>query len=403
MIKYIDELKKEDLGGKKVLLRADLDVPLAQQSVPSSQLAAQNLKPKAESSKPKATIAESYRIKAQKETLDYLEDNGAKVLMVAHLGHEVSDVSFGSVVEEIGEILGQKIVLFPLGEFLTGNCKLETVNLVLLDNIRQDKREMENDEKFAQELSNGFDIYVNNCFATMHREHASLVAITKFLPSYAGLLVKKETENLKQAMDAPADGKILVLGGVKISTKLPVIKNFVDRAEKILVGGALANDFWQAQGINIGSSIVDDSIAPDVRSENIILPRDFITGTRSGDSESVRVYKKVANVGAKEAILDIGPETAEEWAEVIERAKMVVWNGPMGYFESKNFEEGTEVVAQAVARAERSIVGGGDTSAAVNKFGLPDHYGFVSTGGGAMLEFLAGNKLPGLEALGYYY
>lgn len=411
MIKYIDELKKEELENKKVLLRADLDIPVVD-----------------------GKIGETFRIKAQKETIDYLVNNGAKVLMVAHLGHEVSDASFGPVAEEIGEILGQILTLVPHSE-LAGIGKLfEAANVLLLDNLRQDKREVENNEGFARELftlsssngSKGFDYYVNNCFATMHREHASLVAITKFLPSYAGLLIKKEIENLKQAMDAPAEGKVLILGGAKISTKMPVIKNFVGIAEKLLIGGALANDFFQAQGIKIGASVVDDTVAPDVRSENIILPRDFITGTRSGDPESinphtkraqaaspldsdsarsgvgVKIYKKVTGVGDKEAILDIGPETAEEWAEIIERAKMVIWNGPMGYFESKNFEEGTEVIAQAVTKAERSIIGGGDTITAVNKFGLLDKYTFVSTGGGAMLEFLAGNRLPGLEALGYY-
>lgn len=383
MIKYSNELKKEDLAGKKVLLRADLDVPI--ERVQGSGF----------------RVQEDFRIKAQKETVDYLLNNGAKVLMMAHLGHEVSDASFGPVVEEIGEILGQKIVLFPLGEFLTGNCNLETVNLALLDNLRQDKREVENDEGFARELSDGFDIYVNNCFATMHREHSSLVAITKFLPSYAGLLVRKEIENLKQTMDASAEGKVLVLGGAKISTKLPVIKNFLRKAEKILIGGALANDFFEAQGINVGASVVDQSVEPDVKNEKIILPEDVLISNDKTGKSAAEPYP-VKDIPPSHLILDIGPETAKHYSEIIQNAKMVIWNGPMGYFESKSFEEGTEIIAQAVARAERSVIGGGDTIAAVNKFGLLDKYTFVSTGGGAMLEFLAGNKLPGLEALGYY-
>ncbi len=379
MIKYINELKKEDLENKKVLLRVDFDIPIID-----------------------GKIAEDYRIKAQKETIDYLINAGARVLMVAHLGHEISDASFSPIVEELGTILGQTLTLVPRLELASVNFLFEKCQLLLLDNIRQDSLEIQNDDGLAVRLANGFDYYVNDAFATMHRNHTSIVAVTKHLPSYAGLLVRKEVDNLEQAMRAPMEGKILVLGGAKISTKMPVIKNFIERAEKILIGGALANNFFKTQGIKVGASVVDDAVALDVKSENIILPRDFITAEKGSESSSVKLYKPPANVGEAEAILDIGPETAEEWAEIIERAKMVIWNGPMGYFEHKDFEEGTEIIAEAVSKVERSIVGGGDTIVAVDKFGLLDKYGFVSTGGGAMLEFLAGNKLPGLEALGYY-
>ena len=379
MIKYINELKKEDLENKKVLLRVDFDIPIID-----------------------GKIAEDYRIKAQKETIDYLINAGARVLMVVHLGHEISDASFSPIVEELGTILGQTLTLVPRLELASVNFLFEKCQLLLLDNIRQDSLEIQNDDGLAVRLANGFDYYVNDAFATMHRNHTSIVAVTKHLPSYAGLLVRKEVDNLEQAMRAPMEGKILVLGGAKISTKMPVIKNFIERAEKILIGGALANNFFKTQGIKVGASVVDDAVALDVKSENIILPRDFITAEKGSESSSVKLYKPPANVGEAEAILDIGPETAEEWAEIIERAKMVIWNGPMGYFEHKDFEEGTEIIAEAVSKVERSIVGGGDTIVAVDKFGLLDKYGFVSTGGGAMLEFLAGNKLPGLEALGYY-
>lgn len=379
MIKYINELKKEDLENKKVLLRVDFDIPIID-----------------------GKIAEDHRIKAQKETIDYLINAGARVLMVVHLGHEISDASFSPIVEELGTILGQTLTLVPRLELASVNFLFEKCQLLLLDNIRQDSLEIQNDDGLAVRLANGFDYYVNDAFATMHRNHTSIVAVTKHLPSYAGLLVRKEVDNLEQAMRAPMEGKILVLGGAKISTKMPVIKNFIERAEKILIGGALANNFFKTQGIKVGASVVDDAVALDVKSENIILPRDFITAEKGSESSSVKLYKPPANVGEAEAILDIGPETAEEWAEIIERAKMVIWNGPMGYFEHKDFEEGTEIIAEAVSKVERSIVGGGDTIVAVDKFGLLDKYGFVSTGGGAMLEFLAGNKLPGLEALGYY-
>lgn len=379
MIKHIDELKKEDISGKKVLLRVDFDVNVIDQK-----------------------ITEGYRVKAQKETIDYLADAGAKVMLVSHLGHDVSEASFAPIVEQLGLILGQTLTLVPHTELGSADALFNKCPVLLLDNIRQDAREVANDDELAVDLAKGFDYYVNDDFATAHRKHASIVAITKHLPSYAGLLMKKEMDNLEQAMEAPTEGKLLVLGGAKISTKMPVIKNFVDKADKILIGGALANNFFKAQGIKTGASVIDDAAMPDVKSENIILPKDFITAEKGSESGSVKLYKPPASIGASEAILDIGPETAEEWAEIIERSKMVIWNGPMGYFEHKDFDEGTEVIAEAVAKAERSVIGGGDTITAVDNLGLLNKFSFVSTGGGAMLEFLAGNKLPGLEALGYY-
>lgn len=378
-MKVISNLDKNQLLNKKVLLRVDFDVPVVD-----------------------GRIAEDFRIKAQKETIDYLLDNGARVMLISHLGHDVSGTSFNSIVEQLGLILGQTLTIVPHVELDSVGALFDKCPILLLDNLRQDSREVENNDGFAEELSKGFDYYINDAFAAMHRNHASLVAITRHLPSYAGFLVKKEIDNLEQAMGAPMEGKVLVLGGAKISTKIPVIKNFVNKAEKILIGGALANNFFKAQGIKIGASFVDDSVAPDIRSENIILPRDFITAEKESESGSVKLYKQLANIGSMEAILDIGPETAEEWADIIEQSNMVIWNGPMGFFEHKDFAEGTEIIAEAVVKAERSIIGGGDTIAAVNIFGLLDKYTFASTGGGAMLEFLSGNKLLGLEALGYY-
>ncbi|MDO8669042.1 MAG: phosphoglycerate kinase, partial [Candidatus Buchananbacteria bacterium] len=372
---YINELKKEDLENKKVLLRVDFDISILD-----------------------GKIAENFRIKAQKETVDYLISAGAKVLMVGHLGHDVSSLSFTPIVEELGEILGQTLTLVPHSELGEVNKLFEVSQFLLLDNIRQDSRETENDDGFAAELAKGFNYYVNDAFAVMHREHASVVAITKHLPSYAGFLIKKEIENLEQAMKAPAEGKILVLGGAKISTKLPVIKNFLKKAEKILIGGALANNFFQAQGINVGASVVDGRVKPDVNSDKIILPQDvLIADDKTGGSGAE--ISLVKDIDPNQAILDIGPETVKQYAKIIKGAKMVIWNGPVGLSEIDAFAEGTHVVAKAVASMERSIIGGGDTIAAVNKLGLLDRYSFISTGGGAMLEFLASNKLPGLEAL----
>ncbi|MBI4160375.1 MAG: phosphoglycerate kinase [Candidatus Yanofskybacteria bacterium] len=376
MIEYIKEIDPKYLADKKILVRVNLDVPVVD-----------------------GKIAENFRIKSHKEIIDFLLGCGAKIMLISHLGHEVSKASFLPVVEQIGEILNQTLTLVPHSEIESADLLFQKCPALILDNLRQDPREVENDAAFAQKLTKGFDLYANDAFAVVHREHSSVVAVAKHLPSYAGPLIKKEIDNLERVMGAPAEGKIIALGGAKIPTKMPVIKNFIDKAEKILVGGALANDFFRARGINIGASLTDNVVFPDARSENIILPRDFITGDRDGNPDSVKLYKKVSSVGAGEAILDIGPETAEEWAEIIRRSRMVIWNGPMGYCEVKNFEEGTEVIAGAVAKAEYSVIGGGDTIAAADRFGLLDKYSFVSTGGGAMLEFLAGKELPGLKAL----
>ena len=374
MMKTIDQLGKNELSDKKIFLRVDFNVPVIA-----------------------GKITEIFRIKAVKETVDFLLLNGAKVVLVSHI--EAIE-SFNPITEQIGEILDQKIVPIPLKDFITGNWKLEAGNLFLVDNIRQDKREIENDKGFAEELARGFNLYINDAFAVCHRKHTSVSAITDFLPSYAGFLIKKETENLSEALKAPAAGKIVILGGAKISTKLPVIKNFLDKAEKILIGGAIANSFFKARGVQIGASVVDDT-AVNVSDPKIVLPESVvISEDRTGKAETTS--RPVGNIALNEMILDICPGFAEKFAKIIQGSKMTIWNGPMGLAEVEKFAQGTKIIAQAVASVSHSIVGGGDTIAAADKLGLLDKYGFVSTGGGAMLEFLSGVKLPGLEALGYY-
>jgi len=373
-MKTIDQLGKNELSGKKVLLRVDFNVPVIA-----------------------GKIAEVFRIKAVKETVDYLLGNGTKVALVSHI--EAVE-SFSLIVEQIGEVLGQTLVLVPFSELNSLDGLFNASPILLLDNVRQDKREIENDKEFARELSAGFDFYVNDAFAVCHRNHASVSVITEYLPSYAGFLIKKETENLSEALKAPAAGKIVVLGGAKISTKLPVIKNFLDKAEKILIGGAIANSFFKARGIQIGASVVDDTVV-DVSSPKIVLPESIVvTEDRTGKSGATSM--PLGDIAPNQMIVDICPEFAEKFAEIIKGSEMAIWNGPMGLSEIERFAQGTKIIARAVALASHSIVGGGDTIAAADKLGLLDKYGFVSTGGGAMLEFLADEKLPGLEALGYY-
>lgn len=394
MIKFVDELKKEDLNGKKVLLRVDFNVPVKE-----------------------GRLANDFKIKAHKETIDYLLESGAKILLVSH--HD-NLKSFLPIVEEIGEVLGQAISLVPHSEFSSVEALFQTGLLLLLDNIRQDNREEENNEELAKEFYQGFDLFVNDAFAVSHRNHALVTSVTKFLPSYAGFLIKKEVENLDQAITAEARGKILVLGGAKISTKLPMIKNFLDKAEKILVGGALANDFWQARGIEVGASLVDDSVNINQLGNGVsklFLPTDILIAkgwtlekvkavVSQGLTDTIKVdpfFSPVRDLEVDEAIVDIGPESAKDFAEIIRKMELVIWNGPFGLSEVGKFASGTSVIAKAVAEAKRSVVGGGDTITAADKLGLIDKFSYVSTGGGAMLEFLAGNRLPGLEALGYYH
>ncbi|MBI4160370.1 MAG: phosphoglycerate kinase [Candidatus Yanofskybacteria bacterium] len=379
---YLDELKPEALAGKKVLLRVDFNAP-----VPKLPFALKpNIVP---------PDIETFRIKAHKHTLDYLVNAGAKVTLVSH--HDILK-SFEPIVGQLGDILARRLELISLGKLQAPGGQGD---LVLLDNIRQDPREEQNDDGFAAGLAEGFDLYVNDAFSVSHRNHATVAAITKFLPAYGGLLLKKEIENLAQAIETPMAGKVLIIGGAKISTKEPVIKNFLDKAEKILIGGAIANDFFQAQGIKVGNSIVDDLITPDFTSPKILLPEDILVSADLSGA-SVAAARQVADIGAEEIIVDLGPKSAQKFAEIIADSSIAIWNGPLGLAEVEAFAGGTKAVAQAVAAAKHSIIGGGDTIAAADKLGLLSKFSFVSTGGGAMLEFLAGNKLPGLEALGYY-
>lgn len=375
-MRFIDKLKKYDLEGKKVLIRVDFNVRVDMNH-----------------------DIDGFKVKAHIETIDYLLNNGATVVMLSHIDPPLT--SFSTIVAQIAKVLGRDVNFVSLPDFLAGTLEFAAGTLALVDNVRQDPRESHNDDGFAQNLVNGFDLYVDDAFAVMHRNHSSLVAAAKFLPAYAGLLVRKETENLQQAINAPREGKVLVMGGAKISTKLPVIKNFIDKAEKILIGGALANNFFQSQGFSVGASLVDGSVAPDEIKDNMILPSDILTSKdKSGNSGASA--SAVRNLEPDELIIDLGPESAKIFGEIIAGSKLVIWNGPMGLSEVESFAEGTKMVASAVTAAPSSVIGGGDTITAVDRYDLLSKIGFISTGGGAMLEFLAGNKLPGLEALHYY-
>jgi len=364
MIKQIAELNEEDLRGKKVLLRVDFNVPI------------ENRK-----------ISEAYRIKANKETINFLINHGA---IIGFVSHTTTIDSFEPILNQVKEVLNINLDFINdcIGELVeTSLNNAKPGDTFLLENVRKYEGEEKNDINFAKNLAGPFDLYINNAFSASHRNHASLVAITKFLPSYAGFLLIKEIENLEKVIKSPKEGKTLILGGAKIDTKFPVIKNFLDKAENILIGGAIANIFLKAKNIDIKKSLTDDNSFPEAKkllkkNSNIIIPEDYIM--------------------ADEIILDIGPKTVDEFKEIISKSKMIIWNGPLGKVEEEKFSIGSKKISEAIISSGAfSVVGGGDTTAFLEKLALIDKFNYISTGGGAMLEFLAGNKLPGLFALGY--
>lgn len=351
-----------ELKGKRVLMRADFDVPVGED----------------------AMIQEPFRIAQQKELIDHLVAQGANVVLVAHIS---AIDSFEPVVGQLGEILGRPLVLLSDPAAATAHVASSSV-VGLLDNVRRWDGEKENDPEFAKQLAQGFDLYINNAFAVSHRRHASVAAIARHLPSYAGFVLEREIRELSRVTDAPAHGKVLIMGGAKASTKVPVIKHLIGAADAVLVGGIVANDILKARGQDIAQSTVDEDVATlleglDLADPKLVIPHDF----HWGDGK----------------ILDIGPESIKKFEGIISQASMVIWNGPVGLFEDRRFALGTSSLAKAIANSQAtSILGGGDTIAAINQFGVADRFTFVSTGGGAMLAFLSGEKLPALDALDYY-
>lgn len=351
-----------DLTGKKVLLRTDFDVPVGTDGV----------------------ISEEFRIHRQLPMLEYLRAHGARVLLAAHIN---AMSSFEPLVNQLQRLLGVQMKFCKdfdaVQEFWKGEG-----TLALLENVRRNPGEKDNDAAFAGQLVAGCDLYINNAFAESHREYASVASAPLMVPSYAGLLLVEETQRLSSVIAAPADGKVIIMGGAKASTKVPVIRHLIGKAQYIAVGGVLANDIFKERGEDIGASRVDEDAHEllqglDINDARLVLPTDSVTDDGH--------------------IVDMGPESARAFAALTVGAKLIVWNGPVGIFEDSRFMAGTEAIARAVASSgAETIIGGGDTIAAVNRLGLLDKYSFVSTGGGAMLAFLSGQQLPGLKALDYY-
>ncbi len=364
--KMIQELK--DLRGKSVLLRLDLNVPIQD-----------------------GKVLDDFRIKASLPTLDYLKQAGARVVIMSHIGEGGQET-----LQPVADYLGLPLLPLKLDTLKSELSSLQPGQAVLLENLRQDPREVANDSNFAAELASLGDIYVNDAFSVSHRKHASIVSLPKLLPSYAGFLIQSEVEHLSMAFN-PEHPFLFIIGGAKFETKINLVRRFIDLADKIFIGGALANTLLKKKGYEVGTSLVDDkSIDLDfvLNSEKVILPSDVSVIDGAG-----RVIKPADQVLADENILDIGSEALAELEHMISGAKFVLWNGPLGNFE-RGFKSMTEDLAKYIAASgAQAIVGGGDTLAAISGLGILDRFAFVSSGGGAMLDFLANGTLPGIEAL----
>lgn len=353
-----------------------------------------------------------FRIKAVLPTINYLLENQAKIILMSHLGRPNGKIVESLRLNQAQEILTQYLdvsvtkapdcIGFKIKQWTE---QMQPGDILLLENLRFHSGEEKNDMKFAEQLAELGDIYVNDAFGVSHRQHASVCAITEFLPSIAGLLLESEIKNLAKVLEEPRYPMVVIIGGVKISTKMGFIKNFLGKADHIILGGALANTILFAKGLAIGKSIIEKEMLSEIQGldltdSKIHIPLDVVVSLNKIDQSSAKTVG-TGKVGDDEIILDIGVETTNLFTKIIKGAKTIIWNGPMGYFEMPAFSQGSEVIAKTIADNQEafSIVGGGETIALIDRMGLTERFNHISTGGGAMLAFLAGEKLPGIEAL----
>jgi len=383
-----------DLAGKRVLIRVDFNVPLDDRH----------------------EVTDDTRIRAALPTIRYALNKGAKTLLLSHLGRPkgkvVPSMSLTPAARRLTELLGRPVAMAPDcigGEAETAAAKLAPGQALMLENCRFHAGDEANDEAMARALARLCDVFVNDAFGTAHRAHASTVGVTKFVPlSAAGFLMAKEIEYLGRAMTNPNRPFVAILGGAKVSDKIGVLKNLVTKVDGLLVGGGMAYTFLKAQGMEIGASLLEaDKLdvaravlaAARAKSVTFMLPMDHVIAQRVSVDAETRTADSTA-IPAGWMGLDIGPKARQAFATAIRGAKTVVWNGPMGVFEKAPFREGTFAVARAIAESgATSIVGGGDSVAAVTQAGVADRMTHISTGGGASLEFLEGIELPGVAAL----
>ena len=390
-------VKDLDVKGKKVLVRVDFNVPLSKEN--------------------NEEIADDTRIRAALPTIDYLLENDAKVILMSHLGRPKGEAKPEFALKPVADWLENhykdKFHFFPSPEVVDDKVKEEVANLkegevCLIENTRYVAGETKNDSEFAKKLASLADLYVNDAFGTSHRAHASNVGVASILPSAVGFLIEKEIDVMGKALEAPEHPFVSILGGAKVSDKIGVIENLITKVDTILIGGGMAYTFLKAQGKEIGKSLLEeDKMAlslelikkAEANNVEILLPVDVVIADEIKAGAETEIVDIDSIPEDKEA-LDIGPKTAELFSSKIKEAKTVVWNGPMGVFEIKEFADGTNKVAAALAESDAiTIVGGGDSALAIELAGLKDKITHVSTGGGASLEFLEGKDLPGISSI----
>ncbi len=382
MLKILEDL---NVFNKRVLVRICLDIPFDQKGEPT----------------------DTFRIERALDTLKYLLDRKAKIILLSKRGHE-EDLSLQPLVPILSKFLNQEVKFVPecIGlRVQKAVLALKPGEILLLENVRFHQEEKKNDPEFAKSLALLGEVFVNEAFADSHRAHASIVGIPNFLPSGAGKLFQKEVNVLSQVLLNPWRPLVALIGGIKVSTKAKVIKHFLEHADEVLLGGEIANAVLRAKGLCVSKPLLDSQDQFSLQNLNLTSPKlhlpidVIVSSTKDG-----QLYTRQTGPGAvrrDEMILDIGSATIELFGKILKQAKMIVWAGPLGYFENKLFERGTKEIADIIIKNHQAfrLAGGGDTVFALKKFNVRDKFDFVSTGGGAMLEFLAGKKLPGLEAL----
>ncbi len=382
-----------DLAGKRVLIRQDLNVPIKDGKVTSDK-----------------------RIRASMPTIEHCIKAGAKVMLMSHLGRPTEgepadEFSLKPVADHLSGLLGKEVVLIKdyLDNASSLSANLSNGDVVILENVRFNKGEKKNDDDLSKQYASLCDIYVMDAFGTAHRAQASTHGVAKFAPTAcAGPLLAGELEALGKALDNPARPMVAIVGGSKVSTKLTVLESLSRIVDQLIVGGGIANTFIAADGHNVGKSLYEEDlvdtakklkVAARERDSDIPVPTDVVCGKEFSETAEATL-KKVEDVTDDDMIFDIGPESAKALAEVLKSAGTIVWNGPVGVFEFDQFGEGTKAISMAIADSDAfSIAGGGDTLAAVDKYNIADKVSYISTGGGAFLEFLEGKKLPAVEIL----
>lgn len=382
-----------DVTGKKVLVRCDFNVPQDKEG----------------------NITDNRRIVAALDTIKYLLEKNAKVILCSHLGRPKGEFkdefTLKPVAEELSRLLGQKVELSKdvIGEdsqrLVDG---LQDGQAILLENVRFHAEEEKNDPEFAKKLASFADIYVNDAFGTAHRAHASTEGVSKYIPAVAGFLMEKEIEFLGSALENPEKPFVAILGGKKVSDKILVIENLLEKVDTLIIAGGMAYTFLKAQGLEIGKSVCEEDKIElakqllekaDQKNVKILLPID-VTVAKEVDENAESMIVDKENIPADFLGVDVGPKTIELFAEELKKAKTVVWNGPLGIFEMDKFAVGTNAIAKILAEIEATtIIGGGDSASAIEKAGLSDKMTHISTGGGASLEFLEGKELPGVKCL----